>query len=162
MPRIGIIPPELQSAIQSASAACMVAARQGLDAAIEAVGTELQNAGSKVLDLMDASSFMPLAQNAFDAGMGEAEARVRLAPVRSLAALRVVQLTNAVTKAAESAPAESAPAESAPASSGLASTPSMSSGDVVAEPEISSIGFVELVFAFSLNSVAALGPHWKT
>ena len=157
MPRIGIIPPELQSAIQSASAACMVAARQGLDAAIEAVGTELQNAGSKVLDLMDASSFMPLAQNAFDAGMGEAEARVRLAPVRSLAALRVVQLTNAVTKAAESAPAESAPA-----SSGLASTPSMSSGDVVAEPEISSIRFVELVFAFSLNSVAALGPHWKT
>ena len=136
----------------------MVAARQGLDAAIEAVGTELQNAGSKVLDLMDASSFMPLAQNAFDAGIGEAEARVRLAPVRSLAALRVVQLTNAVTKAAESAPAES----HTPASSGLASTPSMSSGDVVAEPEISSTGFVELVFAFSLNSVAALGPHWKT
>ena len=79
----------------------MVTARQGLDAAIEAVGTGLQDTTSMVLDLVNAGSFMSLVQDVFDVGKSEAEARVMMGSVRSLAALRLVQLTTVIAKAVD-------------------------------------------------------------
>ena len=105
----------------------MVTARQGLDAAIEAVGTGLQDTTSMVLDLVNAGSFMSLVQDVFDVGKSEAEARVMMGSVRSLAALRLVQLTSVITKAVDTIGNVAANDDSA-LLSGSPSTPSPPSG----------------------------------
>ena len=90
---------DLMQGIQSASAACMVAAQQGLDAAIEAVGTEVQSTTALMLETVGAGSLVPLVQDVFDAGVAEVGARVKMSSVRSLSVLRLIQLADTIGKA---------------------------------------------------------------
>ena len=91
------------ASIQSATDACVRTAQRGLGAAVECVSSGIQSCTSSSLGMLGVGSFAPL-DECIEYGMSEIEARTRMAPVRSFASLRLIQLSSAIATAIDTAP----------------------------------------------------------
>lgn len=75
-----------RNTLQNAVNECATTAKEGLDAAIATVGNEIKEAANAGLDAMGVGAFMPsLLDQALDACTSAAEARMLMAPARTLA-----------------------------------------------------------------------------